>query len=197
MKKLIAITCLASAVCLTAAAAQADSIKGKVGVTGKLGFLIPADNESDFFNNKTDTGLVGGASLIYGIDDRFAAELEVSRTSFGSQTGDFATTNLSLGAQYRLALSNRQLVPFVGAGVDILFTDYDPYDGSRRDVDTTLGAHLNAGADYFFTRQLALTGEFKLVAASDSDITDASGSRRGSFDPSSFTGTVGVRYFFN
>ena len=197
MKKLIIITCLASAIAMTAGTAMADSIQGRLGVTGKIGFLIPADNDSDFFNNKTDTGFVGGASLIYGIDDHFAAELEVSRTAFGSQTGDFGITNVSLGAQYRFALANHQLVPFLGAGVDILVSDYDPNDGSSQSVDTTVGAHLSAGVDYFIAKQLALTAEAKLVAAPNADITNGFGDHTGNFDPSSFSGTVGLRYFFN
>ena len=176
---------------------MADSIKGRVGVTGKIGFLLPADNESDFFNNKTDAGFVGGASLIYGLDDHFAAELEVSRTSFGSETGDFGITNVSLGGQYRFSTPSPQLVPYLGLGMDILVSDYDPSDGSRRNVDTTVGAHLSAGADFFIARQLALTAEAKVVAAANTSITDGFGDHRGNFDPSSFSGTVGIRYFFN
>jgi outer membrane protein len=196
MKKLIIITCIASAVAMTAGTAMADSIKGRVGVTGKVGFLVPADNDSDFFNNKTDVGFVGAGSIIYGIDDHFAGELEVSRTQFGSETGDFGTTNISLGAQYRF-LPKQQLVPFVGVGLDILVNDYDPNNGATRNVDTTVGAHINGGADFFLTRQLALTAEAKLVAAPNADITDGFGNHRGNFDPSSFSTTVGIRYFFN
>jgi outer membrane protein len=198
MKKLIIITCLASAVAMTAGTAGADSIKGRVGVTGKIGFLLPSDNDSDFFNNKTDAGFVGGGGLIYGIDDHFAAEFGVTRTSYGSETGDFGVTNVSLGGQYRFALSgSSQLVPFAGLGLDILVSDYDPNDRVRRDVDTTVGAHLSGGVDYFIARQLALTAEAKLVVAPDTKITDGFGNHRGDFDPSSFSGTVGVRYFFN
>lgn len=175
---------------------MADSIKGRVGVTGKIGFLVPADNDSDFFNNKTDVGFVGAGSIIYGIDDHFAGEFEVSRTQFGSETGDFGTTNISLGAQYRF-LPKQQLVPFVGVGLDILVNDYDPNNGATRNVDTTVGAHINGGADFFLTRQLALTAEAKLVAAPNADITDGFGNHRGNFDPSSFSTTVGIRYFFN
>ena len=196
MKKLIVITCLASAVALTAGTAMADSINGRLGVTGRVGFLLPADNQSDF-TNKTDAGFVGGAGLIYGIDDHFAAELEVSRTSFGSETGDFGVTNVSLGGQYRFALPNRQFVPYVGAGMDILISDYDPNDGAVRNVDTTVGAHLSAGVDYFFAKHLALTAEAKVVAAANTNITDGFGDHRGNFDPSSFSSTVGIRYFFN
>jgi outer membrane protein len=196
MKKLIVMTCLASAVAMTAGTAMADSIKGQLGVTGKIGFLVPADNDSDFFNNKTDVGFVGGASLIYGLDDHFAAELEVSRTQFGSETGDFGVTDISIGGQYRFALPSHQLVPFVGVGLDVLVSDYDPYSGATRDVDTTVGAHLSGGVDYFISKHLALTAEAKLVAAPDTSITDRFGDHRGDFDPSSFSTTVGLRYFF-
>jgi outer membrane protein len=197
MKKLILVACLASTVALTAGTSMADSIKGRLGVTGRIGFLLPADNESDFFNNKTDAGFIGGGGLIYGLDDHFAAELDVTRTSFGSETGDFGVTNVSLGGQYRFALSNRQLVPYLGVGMDILVSDYDPKDGSRRDVDTTVGAHVSAGVDYFLLKQLALSAQAKLVVAPDADITNRFGNHVGNFDPTSFSGTAGIRYFFN
>jgi len=192
MKKLIVLACLASTVAITSGTAMADSIKGRLGVTGKIGVLIPADNDSGFRNNKTDAGFVGGAGLIYGIDDHFAAEALVTHTGFDSDDGDFDTTDFSLGGQYRFALANQQLVPFVGGGVDLLVNDYQ-----YGDVDTTVGAHANAGIDLFLTRQLALTAEARLLVAPDADITNRDGSRRGDFDPSSVSSTVGLRYFFN
>lgn len=198
MKKLIVVACLATTVSMTAGTAMADSIKGKLGVTGKIGLVNPADNESDFYKNKTDIGFIGGGGLIYGIDDHFAAELDLTRTSFGSETGDFGVTNLSLGGQYRFALTNRQLVPYVGAGLDILFSDYDPDFGPNQDVDTTVGVHVSGGIDYFLQKNLALTAEAKLVIAPDTKITDSyNGNHYGDFDPSSFSTTFGIRYFFN
>lgn len=196
MKKLIAIACLAATVSMISVPAMADSIKGRVGVTGKIGFIAPADNESDFHHNSTDAGFIAGGGLIFGIDDHFAAELDLTRAYFGSETGDFGVTNLSIGGQYRFALSDRRFVPYVGAGLDILFSDYDPNDGSNQDVDTTVGGHANAGVDFFIQRQLALTAEAKLVAAPEADIT-RNGTHRGNFDPSSFSSTFGIRYFFN
>ncbi len=197
MRKLIVFACLATAVCMTGGTALAESIKGRLGVTGKIGFLNPADNESDFFHNKTDVGFIAGAGLIYGLDDHIAAELEVSRSSFGSETGDFGITDISLGGQYRFALSRRQLVPYLGVGLDILVNNYDPNDGSRRNVDTTAGAHISGGVDYFFQKDLALTAEARGVVAPNTSITDRAGDQRGNFDPSSFSTTVGLRYFFN
>ncbi len=197
MKKLIALACLATTVSMTSGMAMADSIKGRVGVTGKIGFQVPADNEADFNKNKTDVGFIGGGGFIFGIDDHIAAELDVTRTEFGSRKGDFGVTNVSLGGQYRFALAHPQLVPYLGAGLDILVSDYDPSDGARRDVDTTVGAHASAGVDYFIMKQLALTAEAKLVVAPDTSINDRSGIHRGDFDPTSFSNTFGIRYFFN
>ncbi|MFZ3207403.1 MAG: porin family protein [Geobacteraceae bacterium] len=197
MKKLIVFACLATTISITAGAAMADSIKGRVGVTGKIGFLIPTDNNAEFFNNRTDPGFIVGGGLIYGLNDHIAAGLDVTRTEFGSDTGDFGITNVSLGGQYRFALTNRQLVPYLGAGLDILLSDYDVNGGARRDVDTTVGVHISGGVDYFFQKNLALTAEAKLVAAPDTDITDSFGVHKGDFDPTSFSTTFGIRYFFN
>ncbi|HJV34925.1 outer membrane beta-barrel protein [Geomonas sp.] len=196
MKKHIIVLCLAAAAVLAAGTANADSISGKIGVTGKIGLNIPADNDSDFFHNDTDVGLVGGGGVIYGIDHNWAAKAEVTRASFGSETGDFGVTDISFGAQYRFTPQNR-LVPFAGAGFDILINDYYPNFNASRNVDTTLGAHLSGGVDYFLQRQLALTAELKGVLAPNVDITDRFGNHVGNFDPSSLSATVGVRYFFN
>lgn len=198
MKKLIVFACLATTISMTGGTAMADSIKGKLGVTGRIGILNPANNTAEFIDNKTDTGFVGGGGLIYGIDDHIAAEFDVTRTSFGSDTGDFGVTNVSFGLQYRFALQQRQLVPYIGVGLDILATDYDFNGGGRSDVDTTVGGHLSGGVDFFLQKNLALTAEAKVVIAPDARITDRpSGDHAGNFDPSSFSTTVGFRYFFN
>lgn len=196
MKKHIIVLCLAAVALLAAGTASADSISGKFGVTGKIGFQVPADNESDFFHNSTDTGVVGGGGVIYGIDKNWAVKGEVTRAAFGSETGDFGVTDISFGVQYHFIPHNR-LVPFAGAGLDILLSDYYPNFDSSRNVDTTLGAHLSGGVDYFVQKQLALTAELKGVLAPTTDITDRFGNHVGNFDPSSLSGTVGVRYFFN
>jgi outer membrane protein len=192
MKKLIILACATAAFSLAAGPALADSIQGKLGVTGRVGVLIPADGNFDAHNNRTDAGFIGGGGLIYGIDNHFAAEFDVTRTSFESDFGDFGVTNLALGVQYRFPLSQPQLVPYLGAGIDLLLIDAD----QGRDVDTTVGVHATAGIDYFITKQFALTTEAKLLLAPDTDIKDSLG-KRGDFDPTAFSTTVGLRYFFN
>jgi outer membrane protein len=194
MKKLIVLAL--AMVCLSSGAAMADSIAGRLGVTGRIGLIAPADSTSEYGHNSTDTGFLGGAGLIYGIDNHFAADLEVTRASFGSQDGDFGVTDVSLGGQYRFQPRYR-LVPYLGAGMDILVSDYSPYDGSSRDVDSTVGFNLRGGIDYFLQKQLAVTAEAKMLVAPDASITDRFGERTGHFDPTCFSSTVGVRFFFN
>lgn len=192
MKKLTVIGICVITTVLMAGAAMADSIQGKIGVSGRIGLLIPADGDFGPFKNSTDAGFVGGGGVIYGFDKNFAGEIDISRTAFASDFGDFGTTNLSVGAQYRFQLSQQRVVPYVAAGLDLLMND----SGDRYDVDTTLGIHLGGGVDYFISRQIALNAEAKMVLSPDADISDPSG-KRGNYDPSSFATTVGVRYFFN
>lgn len=203
MKKLLVLACLAATVCLTTDAAMADSIKGRVGVTGKIGFLIPSNSDYGDKRIKTDVGFVGGGGFIYGIDNNFAAEFDVTRSEFGSDfpisgnAGDFGITNVSLGGQYRFEITPKKLVPYVGAGLDILMSDYDNAPNGRiHDVDTTVGIHASGGVDYFIFKQLAVMAELKVVAAPDTDIKDRF-AKQGNFNPSSVSGAFGVRYFFN
>ena len=197
MKKIIVSACLTAIIAVTAGTAMADSIRGRVGISGKIGIMNPADNESDILKNKTDSGTIAAVGILYGLDDHIALEIEASRTEFGSETGDFGVTNISIGGQYRFAISPRQLVPFIGVGLDVLAGDYDPNDRVNRDVDSTIGVHISGGVDYFLQKNLALSAEAKLVAAPESKIKEWDGYHSGNFDPSSFSTTVGIRLFFN
>lgn len=207
MKKIAMCACLVLIVS-TASNALADSIRDRFGVTGRIGFLIPADSEftdaPHFRQSDTDTGLIGGGGFMYGIDNNWAAELDITHTEFrahdgfGFEEGDFSTTNISLGAQYRFVdLPEKRLVPYAGAGLDILLNDFSTLDGFGGDVDSVVGAHVSGGVDYFVQKQLAFTGQLKAVAAPDADVRDFSGVKVGNYDPSSVSLTFGVRYFFN
>ena len=191
VKKLLVLACTTATLSLAAGPALADSIQGKIGVTGKIGFQINSDSEINGNNVDTKVGFIGGGGLIYGIDKHFAAELDITRSAFDSNNGDFGVTSVSLGAQYRFILDQPKLVPYLGAGLEILMIDAD----QGRDVDTTVGVHASAGVDYFIMEQLALTAEAKLVVAPDTDINGPNGN--GKFDPNSLSTTFGVRYFFN
>lgn len=191
MKKILVLVCATVTLSLAAGSAFADSIKGRLGVTGKIGFTIPADGEYGPNNIDTDTGFIGGAGVIYGIDNTIAVEADITRSTFGSNIGDFDVTDLAVGAQYRFALSQPQLVPYLGAGLDFLVIDAD----GGHNVDNTFGVHAKAGVDYFLMKQLALTAEAKFLVAPDADINGPT--NNGNFDPTSLSTTFGVRYFFN
>lgn len=192
MKKLLVLVCATATFSLAAGTAIADSIKGKIGVTGKIGFMVPADGDIGSRDNHTDTGFVGGGGLLYGIDNHFAAEIDITHGFIDSDYAEFGVTNLALGGQYRFVLDHPKLVPYLAAGLDILIIDAN----QGRSVDTTVGVHAGVGVDYFIMKQLALTTEARLVVAPDTDINGPFG-KQGNFDPTSFSTTFGVRYFFN
>lgn len=204
MQRIISLTCLALALIIGTGTAMADSIKGRLGVTGRLGFNVPA--ESDFNDRKleTDAGFIGGGGFIYGIDNNLAAEIDVTHTEFdaervsGVDEGEFSVTNISLGVQYRFIIPQPKLVPYAGGGLDILLSDHrGPIGTSSRDadVDTVVGVHVSGGIDYFLTKQIVLNAELKGVVAPETDIQTSR--EAGNFDPSSVAGTVGIRVFFN
>lgn len=206
MKKLVVVACAILLVGFAAGTALADSIAGRVGVVGRLGFLVPADSDQvgTGFVVETDASFIGGGGFIYGIDKNFAAELDITHSEFsgkrvrGAEGGDFAVTNITLGVQYRfINMPMKQLVPYAGGGLDILVNDFRFDSGERADVDTVVGVHLTGGVDYFVMKQLALTGEVKGFLAGDADVRDFRGNKVGNFDPSGVSFTAGVRYFFN
>ncbi len=205
MKKSIILYCTVLSLIITAGTAlAADSIQGRVGVTGRIGFLVPSNSEAfaNPSNLETDVGFIGGGGFIYGINKNFAVELDITHTGFdanldGFKAGSFNTNNVSLGAQYRFVdIPVKKLVPYVGAGLDILFNNFDAENGAGTSVDTVAGVHLSGGADYFILKQLALTAELKGVLAPNADI-NSGGVKVGNYDPNSLSMTFGVRYFFN
>ncbi|HEY6009153.1 MAG TPA: OmpW family outer membrane protein [Geobacteraceae bacterium] len=203
MKRIGIVTALSLLLSLCATVAMADTLQNRFGVTGRFGFLVPADSETvaPTFNLSTDIGFVGGGGLIYGVHKNVAIELDVTHTDFdanfaGADVGNFETTNVGIGAQYRFNDPFPHLTPFLGAGLDILINDFTAVDGTATDVDTVVGMHIKAGVDYFIMKQLALTTELKGVIAPDADISFA-GLKVGNYDPTSFSMTFGARFFFN
>lgn len=187
--------CIAMSMGAMADGVFADSIQNRLGVTGRLGFIIPTDSDLNDFKINSDAGFIGGGGVIYGLDKNIALELDITHTWFGSSlpsgrnTGDFAITNIAMGGQYRFNTADK-LTPYAGAGLDILVNDYE-----GADVDTVLGGHFAGGADYFITRSLAVNAELKVVLSPDADI-EIRGTKAGNFSPGSISGTFGVRYFF-
>ena len=205
MTKRLVMLCLAVMFILTAGTALADSIRGRLGLTGRLGFAVPADSNINGTTISTETGFIGGGGFIYGLTDNIATELDVTHAAYGSTTlitpapfgnSDFDTTNISLGVQYRfINLPMSKLVPYAGAGLDILINSAST--GGISDVDNVVGVHVSGGVDYFILKELAVTAEIKGVLAPDADMHNSGGVKIGNFDPDNFSMTFGVRYFFN
>ncbi len=196
---------VAAAVLLISNAAMADSIAGKIGVSVRGGFTVPTDSEfSDGTKIETDTGWNVGGGIIYGINNNFAADLDVIYSEHdnkvtGIDIGVGKTADISLGVQYRF-MPESALVPYVGAGIDVLVNDFSPNENllvpSSLDTDTTFGGHLSAGIDYFITKNVALNAEFRGVLSTEADVKDNTGLVEAKYDPSNFSGLFGVRVFF-
>ena len=180
---------------LLSTTAMAESINGRVGVTGKFGFITPLQDLTAVgeANVKVDTGLVGGGGLIYGYNDNLAFDFEVTlapscSVTSNSNLGDLQTTDISLGLEYRF-MTDRHIVPYVGAGLDFIKGDI-----AQSTINWSYGGHVNAGVDYFVTKNIAVTADIKYVVGTESDI-DRNGVILGKYNPMSFIGTIGVRLF--
>ena len=121
MKGIGIVTALSLLLSLCATVAMADTLQNRFGVTGRFGFLVPADSETvdPTFNLSTDIGFVGGGGLIYGVHKNVAIELDVTHTDFdanfaGADVGNFETINVGIGAQYRFNDPFPHLTPFIG-----------------------------------------------------------------------------------
>lgn len=196
MRKSLLISVIALVAMLAGSNAMAENLRGKFGVSGRLGVIVPADSERNFAPYgklvvETDPGFIGGGGLIYGVDDHLALELNVDHSIFHTKGWSRADVNdVAMGAQYRFD-SPGHVVPYVGGGIDILIPEFKDMQ-----VDTVLGLHLSAGLDFFVSRNVAFTTELKGVGAFDADVNRL-GVKQGDFDPSNISTTVGMRIFFN
>lgn len=195
--------CAAALLALSWGTAMADSIKGRVGVTGRIGVIYPSNSDLGAVSQETDAGLIGGGGFIYGVNDNVAVEFDITHAGFSASSAfpapanrnTFETTDISLGGQYRfLNLPNDSLVPYAGGGLDILINGTN-IPGA--DVDNVVGVHLSGGVDYFILKQFAVGGEFRVVIAPTGDIINSNGAKIGNYDPMSISVIFGARYFFD
>ena len=179
MKKLLVFAVMAAVLSTLPDIAMADSIKGRLGVTGRLGFMVPSDSEFtaltsytvipavtigliETVKGKADTAFIGGGGFICGVTDNLAIEVDVTHAPkidyaftgiLGQQSFEITTTNVSLGFQYRF-IPESMLVPYLGAGVDFIFSDGKYQGRDELDIETVVGEHVNAGADFFVTKHI-------------------------------------------
>lgn len=208
MRRILVFTTIA--ITLFAGNATAESIKGRLGITGQLGFMVPDNSKytPDFVTAnglasdqlKADGAFAGGGGLIFGLTDNWALEAHVLYTpqidyknTNGAKVLEIATTNASLGLQYRNNVS-RDLAAYLGGGVDVLISDVKDGSGHEGDVDTVVGGHINVGADYFVTKCFAINFDIRGIFAPEADIKGG-GATMAKYDPISYVGLIGVRFF--
>ena len=185
------------ALSLVAGTAMAESINGRLGLTGKAGFIVPLKDLVDNSGGELgehNIGFAGGGGLIYGLGNCFALELDITHAPStevklaGVKVGDQQTTDYSLGLQYRI-MPSHHLVPYVGLGADFIKGDIE-----NSKIDWSYGGHVNGGLDYFLNKSVAVVADLKFVFGVKSDIT-INNVPVGKYDPMSFIGTFGVRLF--
>jgi len=176
--------------------AMAESLAGRLGITGKAGAVVPLEDLiSGTSDSKTAFALGGG--IIFGISRSLAAEIDVTHVPeldveiSGNKAYEASMTDVALGLQYRMASENR-LVPFLGAGVDFIKGDLEHVSGANYDLKWTVGGHVNAGMDYFLNRGIAFTIDVRGLYAAKGDVESA-GTKVGEYDPMSFIATAGIR----
>jgi outer membrane protein len=223
MKKYLVFFVTAAVLCTLPVASLADSIKGKLGVTGRLGLMIPSDidytattsytiipsitiGEIQNDKAKAETAFVGGGGFIYGVTDNIAVEVDVTHApqidydNSGQKVLEITTTNVSLGFQYRFSPEN-MLVPYLGGGVDFIISDGKYLTGNELNIEKVIGGHVNIGADFFITKRIALNADFRTVMGPKVNIyvqnPSLSGTLNSQYDPMSFVALFGVRFFLN
>ncbi|OGU05233.1 MAG: hypothetical protein A2075_00910 [Geobacteraceae bacterium GWC2_58_44] len=182
---------------LVSGTATADSLQGRFGVTGKVGAVVPL--QDDFISGTSDSNsaIAAGGGLIFGLSRNCALEIDVTHVPeldleiAGDKAYEATFTDIALGFQYRIASDNR-LVPFIGFGVDFIKGDLEHVNGTNYDLEWTVGGHVNAGMDYFITRGIALTVDLRGLYAAKGDV-EGGGTKVGEYDPMSFIGTAGIR----
>lgn len=201
---------------LLASTAMAESIKGRFGITGQVGFIVPTNSEytRGFINSvqsatgttldsqlKADSTFSGGGGLIYGITDNLAVEASVLYTpqlelnNAGVKVMELHPIDVSLGLQIRSNVE-KDMAAYLGGGVDFLFNEAEDTNGNIGDVNTVVGGHVNVGGDYFITKHIALNVDLRGVFFPKADIKSG-GFVIAQYDPISFIGLVGVRFFVN
>lgn len=179
MKRLLRVPLpLAAALAATAFAfplSAAMPEKGQFAASGALGLAVP-------FEGDYNSGFALDASVDYWVDPRYGARATFGWTRIGSDLpGSPHTTDGYVLASGVYNFDVGPVRPYATGGLG--FYTIEPAEGGR---SGRLGLHVGGGAEWFFRRRIAATGE-ALV-----HFVGGVGERK-----SSFLGlTFGVRYYF-
>lgn len=211
MKKWTELTLAVTVMALAAGSAGAASIDGRLGITGQLGFMSAAKSSytSGFVTARglpddelsPDTAFAGGGGVIFGLSRILALEagaLYLAPTDYqnsGIKALEISATDLSLGLQLRNNISE-ELAAYLGGGVDLLLSEVEDASGNEGDADTVVGGHVNIGGDYFVTRRIALNFDLRGLLFPEAKLKSG-GVTVARYNPMSFVGLLGVRFFLN
>lgn len=223
-----------TAILFLSGTALADSVAGKFGITARTGLNYSVDSQFTDYGRalildeggvavakdiETEIGWTGGGGFLYGINDHLAVTMDIiyfqtkaeASEDGGPGKADFGTVrtvDFSVGAQWRFTPQSR-FVPYVGAGVDVLWNHIDLDDdfkyltemppSAKLETDIAFGVHLNAGADFFITPNVALNAEIRGLLSTESDVDlkiYGSTWEVAQYNPSNISGFIGVRFFF-
>jgi outer membrane protein len=210
-------------VMFTASAASADSIAHKFGLTARGGASYLFNSEwTDYLLSlnpgmdkelKPGIGWAAGGGIMYGITNNLAVNFDIiygqadykfSNPYITATLGTFRTYDFSFGAEWRFMPQSR-FVPYIGAGFDVLLNRVSLDDEFfvipvSADIDTTYGAHVSVGADFFFTPHIALNAEIRGLYSTQGDVkftvAGITTPVAAKYNPSNISGFLGIRFFF-
>lgn len=211
MKKWTELLLVLTLLVLASGTAYAAGIAGRLGVTGQLGFTAAAKSSYDreFARNNglsdraldPETAFVGGGGLIYGVTKNLALEfgaLYLAPADYENSRIEALTisaTDVSLGLQLRNNFSE-DMAAYLGCGVDLLLSEVKDPGGNEGDAETVVGGHVSVGGDYFVTPGIALNFDLRGLLFPEAELKSG-GVTVAHYNPITFVGLVGVRFFLN
>jgi hypothetical protein len=170
--------------CVIAPVLAAAQVRVPHAESTALGFDVGA------FTPRSD--LLDGGGLMSVNYDYYVTPRVSLRSSFGWTTQEFDASGPDSLRQMPLRLDMNynwergEWHPFVGAGVGAYFMQFRSNGQTLGDTETTFGANLGGGIEYFFNRAVAFKGEGRYHAVQ---------SVRG-VQPSGLAFTAGLKTYF-
>ena len=192
-----------------------DAPSFSIGAFGGFTTDMSSEAVEDYDDTEWENGIVYGGSVMYRMTNGFVLELivkhfEMDAEENGSEIGTLKVTPILLMFGYQSMPKKQSGFAFhasIGGGV--ASSDFDKGDdikdleratGVKVDIsnDDAFIFELGAGVDYFFTRNIALTLDGRLVGGEiDSEWDFNNGiSEDFTFDISNFQGLVGLKFWF-
>lgn len=157
MKKLLVLTAV---LLLSVAPALAGTY-----AKGTVGYFSPTESDLD---GSYTLNVAGGMDLKDQLAAPVSVELGIGYTAPEATGVDLSIIPITLTGLYELPLDLSNVAFNVGAGLGLYMWDVDFPGGSDDGID--FGFHVQAGAEFALTDQLALIGELKWAKVDFDDV---------------------------